>query len=921
MAGPAAIDPLLWRALGFPRRALGWAVAVCLATAALALASATPPLVADAAADRSFVAEVAAAQGAPPGRALDARAVTTGIEDADAVGAVSDVLDGMDVYGDAVARVSPLLPYTDLSGPLPQLRTADGGEVVAVVFAMDGAVESFGGSATAGPSIWVPDTSATELGIEVGDDVSVALFRPLATEETTIPPVPVTVAGIYPTDRGLPVSDGIDWSALPGGVPIDPVARTGPANLLITDRETAVSLIDAMGDTTLVVWDVPWDAPVDVQRGRDATAALDDADLQLIATDSPVGQQVTDAGGEQVELNSGVDEFVDRSERAAAALQPLVSSIAVTARVMSAMVLAIGIWLLTRNRRREHQLSMSMGIQPLRLAATTLLEVLLPMVLGIAVALAVVRWHPRWVAGNGSIDSRTIDAALVSVRNVLVVAAAVVLVAAFAAVWPLEPSAAGRARRAAAAVHFDTIVIVAAVATGAQLLTQRGQALDSGSSLLFPMFATLAGAVIVVRVIGLLMRYAASRRRRVGHERRTRRPRSLAWWLAARRTTAWLAELSALVVVVAAGVGLFAYSTSVAVNGERGIDDKAAALGGATTTVQIASTEPMAIGTDGMPTGLPAGWSVLWATTSASVGSNLVTDLLLVDPDTFGDAAQWRPSFADRPLPELLAEIDDGNATTLDVVLAGNYNDQFPDEGTLELDRAFVRYRVVARIAAAPWIRERASIMLVSANRMADVLPVDPNVDPPLTPAQTMDQRFRTYFWADEPAAGVLPLLGRNALPDATPDTVTAARTPEFVAFGMSLPYLRIVGFGLLGVALVSIVVLGARRRSDLALEIAMTDRMGLRRGTTALAVAGGAVLLGLIGSVIGIVIADRLVAFMLPRLDPGPSFAPGVAGGLTWRAVGAAVGTVVVVSVLGALLEVRGARRARVVEVLRAAE
>jgi hypothetical protein len=630
---------------------------------------------------------------------------------------------------------------------------------------------------------------------------------------------------------------------------------------------------------------------------------------------------VHDAHGEPVTLSSGVASFIDRSERAADELQPLVSSIALTGRVMSALVLAVGTWLLTRSRRREHQLSMSMGIHPARLGSSTGLELLVPVVAGIALAYVVVRWRPELIAGRGVIDTRTIRAALSSVLRTLPVTLAVVVVAAFAAVWPLEPSSAGRARRLAGAVHADTVVIVVALATGAQLVTQRGRTLDSGTSLLFPLFAQLAGAVIVVRLATAIGSRISRRRARNGSNRRSRRPRSLAVWLAARRATSWLGELSALVIVVAAGVGLFVYSTSIATNGERGVSDKAAALGGATATERVTDTKLMSIGPDGLPTGLPSGWTVTWATTNVHVGPDLVTDLLIVDPSTFGDAVDWRPSFAGESLPTLLESIDDGNAATIDVVLAGNYNDSFPDTGTMELDRAFVHYRVVARIAAAPWIRERSSMMLVSANRIAAVLPVDPKLDPPLTAAGALDRRFRTYVWADAPAAEMAPRLGPSVLDDITMDTVTAERTPAFVAFGMSLPYLRVVGIGLLMVALVSIVVLGARRRADLAMEIAMTDRMGIARRTTTVAVAGGAVLLGLISSLIGIVIARQLEVFMIHRLDPGPSFAPPFDGGLSPSAVLAAVGAVVLVSVVGALLEVRGARRARVAEVLRAAE
>jgi hypothetical protein len=94
------------------------------------------------------------------------------------------------------------------------------------------------------------------------------------------------------------------------------------------------------------------------------------------------------------------------------------------------------------------------------------------------------------------------------------------------------------------------------------------------------------------------------------------------------------------------------------------------------------------------------------------------------------------------------------------------------------------------------------------------------------------------------------------------------------VAFSLSLPYLRLVGTALLFVSLASIAVLGARRRTDLVLELALTDKMGMRRRTMASAVAGGAVLLGIIATLIGIVLARLLVGFMLHRLDPVPASA-----------------------------------------------
>ena len=100
-----------------------------------------------------------------------------------------------------------------------------------------------------------------------------------------------------------------------------------------------------------------------------------------------------------------------------------------------------------------------------------------------------------------------------------------------------------------------------------------------------------------------------------------------------------------------------------------------------------------------------------------------------------------------------------------------------------------------------------------------------------------------------------------------------------------------------------------------------MTDKMGMPRRTTTLAVAGGAVLLGALGCLIGVLLALLLVAFMTHRLDPGPAFAPTFNGSLSWTAVAVAVAAVGGVWLVSALLEIRGARRARVAEVLRDAE
>jgi ABC-type lipoprotein release transport system permease subunit len=926
------VDPLLQRAFGFVRRAPAWSLAVALTVAGFAAARATAPLVTDAAADRSFVAEVDRAPTPPvPGRGLSARAYTTGLADSKTVRAVSDLLDRLPVFDTPLVSVSPLVVYTDSEFPVPVIRTRDGRQASAIAFALGDTVSTLiateGGQPTsdgAADGIWVPDATAKELGIKRGDVVDLGLdYPPEDVGRQPMKTVSTTVRGIYRTSLGLPVSTGFDWQSPPIPLPTDPAGGEGPPHLLLGDTGTVMRVLAAMDDIPFVTWDVSWTGSVSIENGRDAAAALEGASKQFRDTSSAIGLEVSQAHGQPVILSSGVGPFLQRSEQAAAELEPVVSSISVSAQVMTVMVLAICVWLLTRSRRREHALSVSMGAHPMRLGATAAIEQLVPVVLGIGAAYAIVRWWPGLVAGDGSIDRSTIHGAVRSVLGTLPLAILVIVVSGFAAVWPLDSSSAGRAKRAAGAIHGETLVVAGAIATGAQLVTQRGSALDSGTALLFPLLAVLAGSVIVVRVAGTAMRTIAVRRSRGSRTPSLQRPRSLAIWLARRRLSFSLSELSALVIIVASGVGLFVYCSSVSADGRRGVSDKAAAVGGASATVPIDSTAQLPVGPDGFRGHLPSGWTVVRTVSDANMAPNVASDILAVDPSTFAAAAAWRPSFAGASLASLLRDVSDSDSAEVNVVVAGNYNDRFPDHGTMRIEFGGepVRYRVVARIAAAPWQRERASIVIADARELARALPdANGKISPTADPDQ-LDRQFRTYVWSNGNQSDLSAALASVALDTDSPNVATAERTPSFVAFGLSLPYLRLVGITLLVVSLAAIVVLGARRRADLVIELAMTDKMGMSRRTIGLAVAGGGVLIGLVSSMIGVAIARVLVAFMIHRLDPSPSFAPRFSGGLSWSAVAVAALAIAVVSLAAALLEITSARRAAIAEVLRGAE
>ena len=87
------------------------------------------------------------------------------------------------------------------------------------------------------------------------------------------------------------------------------------------------------------------------------------------------------------------------------------------------------------------------------------------------------------------------------------------------------------------------------------------------------------------------------------------------------------------------------------------MSDKEAVIGGARSTVEVEGSAATAEGELGF--GRPGpGTTVLWTETNAYVGSNIASDVLMIDPATFADAVEWRDAFAPRPLDKLLAGLD-----------------------------------------------------------------------------------------------------------------------------------------------------------------------------------------------------------------------------------------------------------------------
>ncbi|MEZ5259009.1 MAG: hypothetical protein R2705_19650, partial [Ilumatobacteraceae bacterium] len=359
-----------------------------------------------------------------------------------------------------------------------------GDEGVGLVYGRDGLLDRLTASAGSPDprdvpgAVWLPDSLATAIGASPGDAISLQLrYREGSKRQEGAAEVRRVVAGIYETNGDRPVLTGTDDGWVP---PLDPTDRSGRIALVLMSAPDAMALTDELSGTLFTTWDLPWTGPASLEQGRRAAPSLDRANSLLADRSSTVGRRLVEADARAISIQSAAGRFVDHAEQAAGELEPLVRSISLSGLVIASAIVLGGVWLLARSRRRELELAISEGSSPVRLAVLLTVELIGPIVTGLVAAYGIVRFAPSIVAGSGHIDAAT----LASSRRALLWRAPLIPIglaaAGFAAAWPIDTASASRARRVARALNLPAVLVAATVATGAQLLTQSGPALESG---------------------------------------------------------------------------------------------------------------------------------------------------------------------------------------------------------------------------------------------------------------------------------------------------------------------------------------------------------------------------------------------------------------------------------------------------------
>lgn len=930
-------SPLWRRGLGFPRRQPVWFAVLVVAVAFATMARTTPPLIVDASTDRAFTAEIdAIPERVPRSQRLDLRAYTTGVRSNDTLRSVADAIHRVPVYADPVTSLVPIGYRTARPQPTPVVRLAADPDVAATAVlyarsdALDALVPADGSpdpaSVADGDGVWLPDTVAAELGATVGDAVELELVAPAgATEPAAADEEPqiaaATVAGIYLTDDGLPRrADGasVSWDALAPDLPDEPTVPGRPAALVIASVPAVLDLAGDIGETLLVTWDAAWEGPRTIERGRQAADAVGSLGRRFRDPGDPLGRITKDADLPDVVVVSGVDVLADHAEETATQLRPIIESTARGTQLIALGLVIVAAWLHLRRRAGEVALLVGEGLRSITIALLATWEQLSAALLGVGLGWLGGRWVGDRLAATGDIGASALADANRAAWTTAPLVVVGIFVASVVAAWAAEPARAGWAGRLAAALQWEVLATVVAIAAGAQLVTQDGPALSSGAALVFPIAAIVAAAGIAARLLSLLAG-------RLGRSRRvpTSPPRHHGWWLARHRLVHALADASTLVVVAAAGAGLLVHSASFATSATSGTDDKVAAIAGARSTLPLAWSGDLNGGADGFPADLDPAWSVVWRDSDVSAAPKLVVDLLAVDGGTFANGAAWRDAFADRPLRDLLDDLAAPTPGRIGIVVAGSRADRVPDSGTLTIGAWSAAYTVIERIHAAPGQRDLVPMVMVDAHRFFALIPAEDPTTRETLRVDDPDGWFRTELWSSQAPSELTTALGARGL-ELTDETVqvegiaTAERTPAIVAFRSAIPYLRAIGIVALALACAALAQHASRRRNAAAAETAMLAQMGVRRSTLRWSAVGELVLVGLVGGALGVGLGAATNTFMVGRMDPLPRVEPGFAALLSWTSVAIAAGAIAAVAAGVALGAHRSALRADVGEVLR---
>ena len=743
--------------------------------------------------------------------------------------------------------------------------------------------------------VLVPENLAEETGAGPGDTL------PLQGEGGD--PTTVQVSGVYTTPT-LPLDpywEGLGYLFLPVLDELGELRYPPPA--ILASQEALLTTAEAVGEDLLIAWLIPLDDDVDIAGARAAADLFEQLQARMASPNSSVTELMASEGYPRPAPRSGLPGSLATVDSTVGLLSPPVFAVGIGGGV-AALVL-VGAWAGQRARRREDELRslIARGLSPARGAGQAVREAVVPVLIGLAAGGAVGWLLIRELGPSAELSTRVLAQALLAVAAGGLASLAVVGVITAGLLARLDSI--GRGAAAQMLGRIPWLAVTAAVTVVAVVPLVTGEP-ESGRgfgilALVVPLLATVVVGGAVTAVLPLIGRRADARLRRLP-------PGVL---LAARRVLAAPGGARLVVVTTALALGLVVYAGALADSTADTIDAKASVATGSDVVAPVARGASV----DGPP---PPGVMVVGTETDVTlVPGDLDVDALAVHPEQVADVVHWNDQLADRPLDDVMAALTDYDGDRVPVVLAGSVSGKLIEGAGDDLTLDFTYYTmpidVVARVDAFPGQGSRQPLLVADWDRYVAGLE-QADRDPEVVLSRKV--------WARGEAEQALDQLATAGyVSPGTENVETAAEfaaRPELQAQTWALAYLRSIALaaGVLGLVGLAMQALAQQRRRNVA--GLLLSRMGMSRRSADLATGLEIGLLAGFGALIAVAVALPASALVLRLLDPVPSLPPDPLFSVPWTSLAIVAAGIVLVTVGGALLVGRAARRATGGQVMR---
>jgi hypothetical protein len=748
-----------------------------------------------------------------------------------------------------------------------------------------------------------PDLVADTLGVDPGDTVELH-------DDDSDRSVTIRVGGVYRSLYTEPRSGY--WS--PWSEKIYPQCFDCPAppQFILLDRETLsrlnVDLGERLGDYG---WVLPVrEGPLTIDEAREIGAGSSEVIREAQRFGTEIGRVLrccgTTFGGfrffgrRDIEFRSSMPLVLHNTDRRAATAEGPLRLLLIAGLGVAAAVVAAAAAFAVAGRRTEAAMLHARGWGPVRFAAKSTLEAVLPTVFGVTLGLGVAWWA---ISAFGPAAPAASSARQESLTwAVAAGATGLVVLGVVSGVSFIRTFEVHSPKRRLSWMPWEILPIVGSLFVLSRLNAGGALIEDTGLDILRPSALLLVFPVLFVAGFATLgARILVEVLRRTGGRASSRSPVT---YLAFHRLTG-LPKLTVLLVGASAlCLGIFIDSQTMVGSLRSTVDAKAGVFVGSDVQVLIDKSAPEQ---EVFPLPITRATRVKYAGTM--LPGEVPFDLVGIDPETIVGAAFWDDAFSDGSLEDLVARLPSQSGPLPALLVQGD-----GDPTGIAIGQIETPIEVVGRATAFAGVSSDDPVLVVDASSLERRLGDSGN---PLSRPGA-----RTEYWIAGPTDEALAAVGElEAFPLATLTADEVKDVPFIAASIDTFSMLNVLGLAAAVLVIgVLVVYLQARQRARTVSNV-LSMRMGMRDGQAraALVLELAAMLLTayVLGATMGVV-AGRLISPLLDPLQtipPPPLFTPPTAAAL-WTLVGLAV-----VSVGGGWLVHRRASAIDLGEVLRVAE